>query len=66
MTQCAEYLHGLRYKLRMLGIPVNGPACISGDNKSVLSNTSIPDSTSKKESHSTAYHTVREGAAKDE
>ena len=25
MKQCCEYLRGLRYKLRMMGIPVYGP-----------------------------------------
>jgi hypothetical protein len=66
MKQCCEYLRGLRYKLRMMGIPVTGPAYILGDNKSVLCNTSIPDSTLKKKSQSIAYHFVREGAARDE
>ena len=46
MKQCCEYLRGLRYKLRMMGIPVVGPACIYGDNQSVLANTTIPDSMS--------------------
>ncbi|CAJ1963375.1 unnamed protein product, partial [Cylindrotheca closterium] len=45
MKLCCEYLRGLRYKLRMMGIPVLGPSFIYGDNKkSVLANTSIPDS----------------------
>ena len=66
MKQCCEYLRGLRYKLRMMGIPVEGPAYIEGDNQSVLANTTIPDSTLKKKSQSIAYHFVREGAARDE
>ena len=66
MKQCCEYIRGLRYKLRMMGIEVNGPAYIQGDNKSVLCNTSIPDSTLKKKSQSIAYHFVREGVARDE
>ena len=66
MKQCCEYLRGLRYKLRMMGIPVNGPCYISGDNKSVLANTTEPDSTLKKKSQSIAYHFVREGVARDE
>lgn len=66
MKLCCEYLRGLRYKLRMMGIPVTGPCYIYGDNKSVLYNTSIPDSTLKKKSQSIAYHFVREGAARDE
>ena len=43
MKQCCEYIRGLRYKLRMLGIPVDDPTFIFGDNKSVLSNSSVPD-----------------------
>lgn len=66
MKQCCEYLRGLRYKLRMMGIPVIGPAYIYGDNQSVLANTSIPDSVLKKKSQSIAYHFVREGTARDE
>jgi len=66
MKQCCEYIRGLRYKLRMMGIPCEGPAYIYGDNQSVLANTTIPDSTLKKKSQSIAYHFVREGAARDE
>ena len=66
MKQCTEYLRGLRYKLRMLGIPCDGPSYVFGDNQSVLANTSIPDSTLKKKSQSIAYHFVREGCARDE
>ena len=28
MKQFCEYIRGLRYKLRMMGIPVEGPTCI--------------------------------------
>ena len=66
MKQCCEYLRGLRYKLRMMGIPCEGPAYIQGDNQSVLANTTIPDSTLKKKSQSICYHFVREGVARDE
>ena len=66
MKQACEYVRGLRYKLRMFGIPVNGPAYISGDNKSVLCNTTMPGSTLKKKSNAIAFHFVREGCAKDE
>jgi hypothetical protein len=66
MKQCCEYLRGLRYKLRMMGIPVEGCCFIHADNQSVLSNSTIPDSTLKKKSQSIAYHFVREGAARDE
>ena len=66
MKQCCEYVRGLRYKLRMMGIPCEGPTYILGDNQSVLANTTIPDSTLRKKSQSIAYHFVREGSARDE
>ena len=65
MKQCCEYLKGLRYKLRMMGIPCDSPVFIEGNNQSVPANTTIPDSTLKKKSSSIAYHFVREGVARD-
>ena len=49
-----------------MGIPVLGPVFISGDNQSVLANTTIPESQLKKKCQSIAYHFVREGVARDE
>ena len=66
MKSCCEYLRGLRYKLRMMGIPVELPAYVFGDNQSVLVNSSKPHSSLKKKSSSIAFHFVREGVAKDE
>jgi hypothetical protein len=66
MKNCCEYIRGLRYKLRMMGIPCDFPAYILGDNQSVLVNSSKPFSVLKKKSSSIAYHFVREGVAKDE
>ena len=66
MKQCTEYIRGLKYKLRMMGIACEGPAYVYGDNQSVLSNTTMPHSVLKKKSNSIAYHFVREGTAKDE
>ena len=65
MKQCCEYLRGLRYKLWKMGIPVNGPCYIQGDNQSVLANMTNPGSMLKKKSQSIAYHFVREGVAWD-
>lgn len=61
-----EYIRGLRYKLRMIGIACESPGLIYGDNQLVLSNTTVPSSQLKKKSHSIAYHFVREGCARDE
>ena len=66
MKQCTEHLRGLRCELRMMGMPAIGPACVHGDNQSVLADTTVPDSTLKKKSQSIACHFVREGVARDE
>ena len=66
MKYCTEYIQGLRFKLRMMGIRINGPAFVYGDNQSVLANTMVPDSSLKKKSNSIAFHFVQEGTARDE
>ena len=66
MKQCCEYIKGLRYKLRMLGVPVEDPCYVYGDNQSVLANVTISESLLKKKSNSIAYHYVREGVARNE
>ena len=66
LKSCCEYIRGLRFKLRMMGIPVEMPTYVFGDNQSVLTNSSTPHSSLKKKSSSIAFHFVREGVAKDE
>ena len=66
MKQAAEYVRGLRYKLRMFGIPVTEPAFVFGDNQSVLCNTTKPESMLKKKAHAISYHFIREGCARNE
>jgi len=66
MKQAAEYVRGLRYKLRMMGIMVDEPAFVYRDNQSVLANTTNPSSTLKKKLNAIAYHFVQEGCARDE
>ena len=66
MKQACEYVMGLRYRLRMMGIPVDEPAFVFGDNKSVLADTTVPGATLKKKMKSISYHFVREGCARDE
>ena len=63
MKQCCEYLKGLRIKLRQMGIPLNNPCFVYGDNQSVLWNTTIPDSVLKKKTSSVAYNFIREGVS---
>ena len=66
MKQCTEYVRGLKYKLRMMGISCEGPCYVFGDNQLVLNNSSNPDSRLNKKSNSIAYNFVREGVARDE
>lgn len=66
LKQATEYVRGLRYKLRAMGIPVTNCTYIYGDNQSVLVNATVPHSQLKKKANSVAYHHCREGAALDE
>jgi hypothetical protein len=61
-----EALQGIRYKLRMMGIPIAGPTYVYGDNMSVIHNTQWPESTLKKKNLSICYHAVREAVAMGE
>lgn len=65
MKSYCKYLRRLRYKLRMIGLPVKTLVCMFRDNQSVLSNSSKLHSVLKKKSSSIAYHFVREGVAKN-
>jgi hypothetical protein len=58
-----ELIDGLRYKLRMFGIPIDGPANMYCDNGSVVTNCTKPESTLKKKHNAITYHRVRESAA---
>ena len=63
MKTAVELVEGLRYKLRMMGVPLDGPTHIKADNMSVVHNCSNPASQLKKKSNSIAYHYVRERCA---
>ena len=58
-----EMVEGLRYKLRMFGIPIDGPTGMFCDNDSVVKNTTRPESTLKKKNQAVAYHKARESMA---
>ena len=47
----------------MMGIPITGPNQILCDNNSVVLNTTLPSSTSKKKNNAIAYHKLREAVA---
>ena len=59
-----ELVEALRYKLRMFGIPIEGPTNVFCDNdEAVTKNTIFPESTLKKKHNSIAYHRSREAVA---
>jgi hypothetical protein len=58
-----EMNEALRYKLRMMGIPVVGETNGFCDNKSVVINSCTPQATLTKKHNFIAYHKVREAVA---
>ncbi len=55
-----EGIMEIRYKLRMLGVPVDEPTLLLGDNMSVILNTTVPSSQLKKKHCACNYHKIRE------
>jgi hypothetical protein len=60
MKHGIKMLRGLRYEIRMMGVPLSEPTYIYGDNKSQVTNSSRPESTLKKKCNSICYHAIRE------
>ena len=58
-----EMCQSLRYKLRMFGVPIDGPTSVFCDNQSVTKNVSIPSSQLNKKHNAICYHKVRESVA---
>jgi hypothetical protein len=58
-----EQVMDMRYTLRMLGVPLDGPAWLWGDNASVITSSTIPHSSLTKRHNALAYHRVREAMA---
>ena len=50
----------------MMGVPVNGPLYIYGDNMSVINNMQKPESVIRKKSNSICYHAIHESVAMGE
>jgi hypothetical protein len=63
MKNAIELIESLRYKLRMFGIPVEGPTNVFCDNEAVCKNTTKPESVLSKKHHSISYHRGREAVA---
>ena len=58
-----DLIISLRYKLRMFGVPLEGPAQVFCDNQGVVLNASVPESVLTKKHNAINYHAVREAAA---
>ena len=54
-----EYIVALRYKLRMFGVEIDGPANVLGDNLGVVENSSKIESSLDKKHNALAYHACR-------
>ena len=63
MRIAVELIEGLRYKLRMFGVPIDGPTNVFCDNEAVTKNAINPESTLKKKHNAIAYHRTREAVA---
>ena len=66
MKHGMETLHGLRYKLGMMGVPLLGLSYIYGDKMSVTHNMQCLESTLKKKSNEICYHAIHELVAMGE
>ena len=60
---CKDLIVSMRYKLRMFGVPIDGPTNVFCDNRGVVKNASVPESTLQKKHNAINYHAVREAAA---
>jgi hypothetical protein len=63
LKTAVEMTEGLRYKLRMFGIPIEEATNVYCDNEAVYKNASRPESVLRKKHHSIAYHRCREAVA---
>ena len=58
-----DLIVALRYKLRMFGVPIDGPMNVFCDNNGVVKNASIPQSMLAKKHNAINYHAIREAVA---
>ena len=65
MRTVVEAVEALRFKLRMFGIPVEGPADVMCDNASVVNSAQRPESVLSKKHLSICYHRTREAVARE-
>jgi len=58
-----EQIMDIRYTLMYLGVPIQGPTFMYGDNKTVVQSSAVPHSRLHKRHSLLAYHRVREAIA---
>ena len=63
MKTAVEMIEGLWYKLRMMGVEIDGATNVFCDNDSVVKNSTLPESTLKKKHNAISYHRSREAIA---
>jgi len=63
LRQAIDLVEGLRYKLRMMGVPIDDSTAIYCDNEAVVRSTTAPESTLKKKHNAICYHRAREAQA---
>jgi hypothetical protein len=63
LKQAIDLVEGLRYKLRMMGVPIDETTSIYCDNEAVVTSTTCPESTLKKKHNAICYHRAREAQA---
>ena len=63
MRQAFDLIEALRYKLRMMGVPIESATKVYCDNESVVNATTRPESTLKKKHNAINYHRCREAIA---
>ena len=56
-------IEALRYKLRCFGVPVEEACDVMCDNRSVVTNSSVPTSVLNKRHNAICYHRIREAQA---
>jgi hypothetical protein len=61
LRQAVDMIEGLRYKLRMMGVPIDSATKVFCDNDATLKATTRPESTLKKKHNAINYHRIRVG-----
>ena len=63
LCMAVEYMVGLCYRFRMLGVKVEGPSYMFTDNMLIIKSSAMPSAELKKKHFSICYHYVQEAIA---